>query len=469
MHATATRPGLQGPRLRTQLRRRGPLLDYADWYLVLIGVSCAFSTTLVGMLPYAEIFTTLALPYLLWKHGKILSRPGTRTVLYLMGLWLFSQMVSDVVNDTLMNNRLKGMARVISFAIDFSVFSILVGKNTKRVILLALALVVSELIRLPSYGPLSVGTQWKYGGSVIVSVLLMLFGSYLCVKRRYLLFAACVAILAFLNLRYAYRSQIAVDLVTLAMSLPFFSTRARSSAAARAFRTITLLTLSLGAVWLSQKILHEAVKRGYFEASIQEKFETQSSGKMGVLYGARPEIPVALRAIADAPLLGHGSYAIDPKYYALLQDYQYKYGYSESDEPQDVEGTGGIPTHSHLTASWVEGGFFASFLWFYLLWLIMRGIVTLSERRPVLTPFYAFLLITFFWDILFSPFGYDRRVFEAFFIVLLVNLTSVPAVASVSHRVRPYVKRIYRGVPNRAPFPGLPRPDTARVTRSEKA
>lgn len=468
MHATATKPGLQGPRPRTRLRRRGPLLDYEDWYLVLVGVSCAFSTTLVGMLPYAEIFTTLGFPFLLRKHGKILLRPGTRTVLYMMGLWLFSQVLSDVFNDSLMNNRIKGMARVISFAIDFCVFSMLVGKNTKRIILVTLGLVGSELIRLPSYGPLSVSTQWKYGGSLTVSMLVMLLGSYLCLKRRYLLFVACVAIVAFLNLHYAFRSQIAVDLVALVFSLPLFPMGARSNVVAHAFRTMALLTLSLGAIWLSQKILHEAVNAGLFEASVQEKFETQSSGKLGVLFGARPEIPVALRAIADAPLLGHGSYAVDPKYWVMLADYQYKYGYSESDYSVDLEDPG-IPTHSHLTASWVEGGVLSSFFWFYVLWLIIRGIMIVSEKRPLLTPLYAFLFISFSWDILFSPFGYDRRIFEAFFIVLLVNLTSAPAVASVSRGVHPYVKRIYRGVPNRAPLPGLPRPDIARVTRSERA
>ena len=142
---------------------------------------------------------------------------------------------------------------------------------------------------------------------------------------------------------------------------------------------------------------------------------------------------------------------------ALLQDYQYRFGYSSSDEPLELA-VPGIPTHSHLTASWVEGGVLASFIWFYLLWLIVRAMIVVSSSRPLLGPLYAFLFTGFFWDILFSPFGYDRRIFEGFFMVLLVNLTAASAAPAVGRRVRPYVKRIYRGIPNRAAFPRLPRP-----------
>ena len=462
MQATATRPVRFTPRPRPRLRPRGPYLNLGDWFVVLIGLGCSVRINLVGALPYSEILTAIAFPFILRKHAKLLTRPGTRTILILMGIWLFSEMVSDVANASPMDNRLKGMARVIFFAIDFIVISALVGKSTKRIILLILALATSELIRLPTYGLSSYGTAWKYGGSAAISIFVMVAGCYFCARRRYSIFILSMAVLAFLNLHYGYRSQIAVDLVTLVFALPF-SPRppaAEAPAALISSKLPVLLICSLGAVWVSQKIINQAVKRGYFEESVQEKFEAQSSGQMGVLLGARPEIPVAIQAIRDAPVLGHGSYAVDAKYLILLQDYQYRFGYSESDEPLQLE-VPGIPTHSHLTAAWVEGGVLASLLWFYLLWLIVRAMTIIPERRPLLAPLYAFLFTIFFWDILFSPFGYDRRIYEAFFIVMLVNLSASPAVAAVDRRVRPYVKRLYR-MPNRTPFPRLPRPRPAR-------
>ena len=452
---------MSGPRRLTARRHRGPYLNSGDWFVVLIGLGCSLRVNLVGALPYAEILTALAFLFMVGKDTKFLTHPSTRAILILMGIWLLSQMVSDVANGSPLDSRLKGMARVIFFAIDFTVFWALIGNNTKRIILLTLALATSELIRLPTYGLSSSATAWKYGGSLAISMFIMVAGCYLCAKRRYGSFILCTAFLAFLNLHYGYRSQIGVDLITLVFTLPFFPAVARGAPKNNVFRAAILLIGSLGALWISQKMVSEAVKNGYFDASIEQKFESQSSGKLGVLFGARPEIPVAIRAIEDDPFLGHGSYAVDAKYLFLLQDYQYRFGYSDSDAPLDLE-VPGIPTHSHLTAAWVEGGVFASFLWFYLLWLIMRGMIVISSTRPFFGPLYALLFTGFFWDILFSPFGYDRRIFEAYFIVLLINLTSSPVVSSASSRVRPYAKRIYQETPNRPTFHALPRPDRAR-------
>ncbi len=459
MHATAARPAFPGRRPQPQSLL--PSLNSTDWFIVLIGLGCSMRVNLVGALPYAEILTALAFLFIVRKDASVLSQPGTRTILILMGVWLLSQAVSDMANGSPMDNRLKGMARVIFFAIDFVVFSALVGKNVKRIVLLTLALATSELVRLPSYGLDSYGTAWKYGGSAGFSMFVLVAGCYLCAKKRYLPYALSVAFLAFLNLHYGYRSQIGVDLVTLVFTLPFFPVAVRGIRQNNIFRISLLLIGSLGALWVAQKLVSEAVKNGYFEASVEQKFESQASGQLGVLLGARPEIPVAIQAIKDAPILGHGSYALDPKYLILLQDYQYRFGYSSSDEPL-VLAVPGIPTHSHLTAAWVEGGVLASFLWFYLLWLIMRAMTIVSSTRPLLGPLYAFMFTIFFWDILFSPFGYDRRVYEGFFIVLLVNLTSSPAVVSGVRGVRPYVKQIYRGVPNRASLSRLPRPNPAQ-------
>jgi O-antigen ligase len=263
--------------------------------------------------------------------------------------------------------------------------------------------------------------------------------------------------LAFANLHYGYRSQIAVVLVALVISIPMFGGQTKVSVGMRRVRITALVLLSLGAVWASQQALKEAVARGYFDESLQQKFEAQSAGKLGVILGARPEIPAALQAIADDPVFGHGSYAVDPKYLGILADYQFKYGYSGSDTPEDLEDPG-IPTHSHLTAAWVESGVLGSFLWFYLIWLNVRGVIAIADTRPALSPLYAWLFITFIWDILFSPFGYDRRVFEGFFIVLLINLTSHPATVAAIRRVRPYAKTTFRATPGRVVFPRLPRP-----------
>jgi hypothetical protein len=462
MHATASRSIPRAPIARPRLHSQRSLLDGGDWLVIVLGLSDAFMIHLIGDLPIAEILGVLVLPFLIAKDPKIFSRRGTRTFLLLAALWIFSQVISDLVNGSPIQSRLKGIARVLFFAMDFAVFSALIGRNTKRIVLLAVSLGTAQMLRLPSFGLSLDATYWKSGGSAAISVMFMLVGSYLCYKRRYGLFVVCTLALMLLNFHEGYRSQIAVDLLALGVTLPIFlgAKRIGGGKQSNKFRVIPLLIVSFGAVWLSQKIISEGVKHGLFDESVQQKFQAQSSGQLGVLVGARPEIPVALRAIADAPIFGHGSYAVDPKYLFLLQDYQYRFGYSGSDDPGDLEDPG-IPTHSHLTMSWVEGGVLASFLWFYLLYLIVRAMLVVSAERPPLAPYYAFVFLTLGWDILFSPFGFDRRIFEAFYTLLLINLLFDPvqqAAKSVGKRIVVSRRQVVRATPNPLRPASLPRP-----------
>ena len=104
-------------------------------------------------------------------------------------------------------------------------------------------------------------------------------------------------------------------------------------------------------------------------------------GKLGVLVGGRPETLVAIQAIIDSPIIGHGSFAVDEKYLQLLQDIQYKYGYSDSDEAEDID-VPSIPTHSHLTQAWVESGILGGIFWIYVLVLVGRMFVQVVLSVP---------------------------------------------------------------------------------------
>ena len=91
-----------------------------------------------------------------------------------------------------------------------------------------------------------------------------------------------------------------------------------------------------------------------------------------MLVGGRPETLVAIQAIRDSPILGHGSYPVDPKYLALKSRIQYEHGYSDSDDPEDIVDPV-IPTHSHLTMAWVESGILGAFVGsMFLFWSAER-------------------------------------------------------------------------------------------------
>jgi hypothetical protein len=398
-------------------------VSMGDWVAFLVPISGAFIVSVGGSLPYSEILFLLCFPYLVLTHRKQAFDKGYRSAYLLLALWVFSQTLTDVFVDASPANRIKGLARVVFFALDLASIAAIIGTSLRRTKIFTLGLVASLLYGAHAGGG-GMALEWKMGLALATSMAVFLFASSLYVKRKYAAVLLLTLALAVANLHYAVRGGMMIDVAVAVLLLPIFPKRVsdRTSAArGSGGRLILLLVLSLAAVWGSQQILKVAVNAGIFSESDQTKFEQQSQGKLGMIFGGRPEGLVAARAIMDSPILGHGSYAVDYKYYALLQEYQYRFGYAEGDESEDVEDPG-IPTHSHLTMSWVEGGLLASFFWFYMLILIFRCIIRLTETPHPLGPLYLYLLITLTWDILFSPFGLGRRMFEAFFIVIMVNL-----------------------------------------------
>jgi hypothetical protein len=341
----------------------------------------------------------------------------------LLGLWALSQILTDIFVDASVANRVKGLARVVFFAVDLAAIAGIIGTSLRRTKIFTLGMIVN-FFYTATIGGGGNAIEWKMGGALAVSMAVFLYASSLYVKRSYAAVLLMTAALTAINLYYAVRGAMMIDVAVAVLLLPIFpkvNLRKPSGARSNVGRVILLLVLSMAAVWGSEQIIKVAVNAGLFSEGDQMKYEQQSQGKLGIIFGGRPEGLVAARAIMDSPFLGHGSYAVDYRYYALLQEYRYKFGYAEGDEIDDVEDPG-IPTHSHLTMSWVEGGMLASFFWFYMLYLVARSIIRLTETPHVLCPLYLYVLITLTWDILFSPFGQTRRMFEAFLIVIMINL-----------------------------------------------
>ncbi len=82
-------------------------------------------------------------------------------------------------------------------------------------------------------------------------------------------------------------------------------------------------------------------------------------------------------------ILGHGSWAEDPKYGEMLMDLEQETGYQEEGGAAKVESFL-IPTHSHLMSAWVYAGIFGAAFWFYVLYLVLRTISWLVTLPPTI-------------------------------------------------------------------------------------
>jgi O-antigen ligase len=403
---------------------------FTELGLFILGAAGAYSVNLVGSLPGDELILIPALPVLLLTKGRRAFRREYLWFYILAGAWLFGTVFGDIYLGSPATSRIKGAARVVFFVFDFMALAILINNKTRRVIVFALSIVAVMLMIMRQFRGEFL-TQWKFGGSSSVTMLALLLSSYFYARRKYWVCIGIAFAIAGLNLILAFRSQIGIDLVSLALILPIFSqTRASSSGRPSRLRNslklIVLLTLAGGAAFLANQAIKFAAGKGLFEESVSQKFETQSGGRFGVLVGGRPETLVAIQAIRDSPIIGHGSFAVDPKYLELKQDIQYEYGYANTDDPEDSEEPT-IPTHSHLTMAWVESGILGGLLWMYLLVLTIRGVLVIPFLRPNFAPLYCYMLMNFVWDIVYSPFGNVNRIWAAYTIIICYFLLKTPA------------------------------------------
>ncbi len=429
---------------------------FAEVALFILGVAGYFSLNLIGALPGSEVILLPILPVLLLaKGGRAFNRQYLMFYI-LAGGWFIGTQIADTYNGIWIVLRMKGTARVVFFILDFVALAILLNNKTRRLVIFALSIaVVLILSSWQSFGG-DFNVQWKFGLSQGLAIFALLGSSYFYAKGRYRIWISISLVLAALNLHYGFRSQLAIHFVASVLIWPHSAQirtrygvfRGRQDTT----RILTLLFLAGAAAYVANAAIKFAAEHEFFDESQNSKFISQAEGDYGVLVGGRPETLVAIQAIRDSPIIGHGSFPEGMKYIQLKQDIQYQHGYSGSDEPEDSETLiPVIPTHSHLTLAWVEGGILGGLCWIYILILTVRGVFRVTALRPHLAPLYSYLLIGFLWDILYSPFGSVNRIRAAFYILLSYSLLRTPVAAATLVR-GPKFRMPYRRSPVQLPI-----------------
>jgi O-antigen ligase len=400
---------------------------YNDLALVVLSSSAMLNVNLIGSLPGCDIAALIMLPFLLLRHSERAFQREHLWFYLLLGLWLFGTVAGDLYLGSTMPSSMKGIARVVFLGSDFTALAILINGKTRGIVVFTLGF-VPVMLKIAFAFREDFLVAWKFGLAYALTLMALLVSCYFYVRRRHWVYVSISLGIAALNLIFASRSQIAIDLISLTLVLPILkrnnSLQGRTGKTVETFRIALLLTLACGAAYVANQAIKFGVSHGFFDETIQDKFQTQEDGRLGVLVGGRPETLVAIQAIRDSPLIGHGSFAVDPKYNWLQQDLEYENGYTESDAPPDEE-SAGIPAHSHLTQSWVESGIFGGIFWLYALFIASRGILLLISRGSRMAPLYAFLLVGFIWDILYSPMGSFQRLWGGFAMLITYNLVKI--------------------------------------------
>lgn len=391
--------------------------------MALCFMACALTVAevnVIGRLFVSEAFLLLALPVALLVRGGSAIAPADRRVALFGCAWLVFAVASDWWNASVATDYLRGWFRISFLVTNFLSLTLLIERRQSRLRAAIAGLACGQLLGFYVNPPEFVTDYpWKFSLGPAATLLAALAACRLKERRHATLVIifplVAVASVSLLNgaRGLAGVTFVAVILLMLQRPVAADSGRTRSSRAKVALMASVVILGGLAA----QTLYGVAASQGLLGANEEAKYYVQSAADLPLLLAGRTEIFSSLAAIGDAPLLGHGSWPKDDKYIVIMEEVLARAGMNVQ---YDVRVTGLIPTHSHLFGAWVEHGLGGVAFWICVLALMGRVFVRFcNEQQHHLAPLVAYVLALFAWDIAFSPFGAERRVITALFLVTL--------------------------------------------------
>ena len=386
-----------------------------------IPVMIAIEVPGLGTIYLAELCLIGILPFLLVLRGRMLQSKAVAIILAMGLLYLGAQVITDVVRATPFGDYARGWSRILFLLCSFVSTYLLIGNDRARLLCYAVGLVVGAVVHVLINNPIS-SIGWKFGFAGPTTTLILIGFSMVPVLHspRSLVGPAMLIALGVFSAFMDFRSwggvlMLSAAFISIPAVLRLVGLRPKPLSYGRMMvMGAALFATSFGAL----KLYGYAAESGVLGEKSRQKYETQSAlGDLGILLGGRSESLVTVQAIQDSPLIGHGSWAKDRYYAELRQLMLYRLGFANRFiEPENDL----IPTHSHLLGSWVEAGVGGALFWAGILALIIRALRRLYASDDPLRPYLVFLMFLFIWDILFSPFGAQRRLTNGFLMVAVL-------------------------------------------------
>lgn len=388
-------------------------------FLFLAGFLVFFRMDLVGVLTLSELLT-LGYVLLNWRRvwDVLLADRLLKTVMLAWVSYLSMQVLSDMVNHTQPVDFYRGWARLAFFAVNTAALASVARGRADRIVAFflgyALSLALASQRQMNEYL-----IEWKFGYGPALTLAVTVAAGLLPSHQRDRTGGLLLMGIGILNLYNGARSL--GGLCLFVGGLSFFSGYFRDNLRNRGLLSVRFLVpVALALVAIYSLYTHGA-STGMLGEKTREKYEKQTRGGRNVVSGGRMEYTIAIPAIMESPLLGYGSWARNLEF---VKKYIQINGMDpDSYDAQFLLDLGTIPTHSHILGSWAEAGVAGGVFW--LLVLYMAGTAffrILSSPDIPYRLFCLFAIAWFAWDIVFSPFGLERRVTDPSLIVLLASL-----------------------------------------------
>lgn len=386
---------------------------------MLLGALAATKVVVVGEIRIGEIVAMALLPFLL-VQGRV-----ARHAVWFLGLavfWSVGQLISDLVNHTALNDLLKGVSTPMVLAGTATSLMLIFGRHPERIPPFLLGMGVATIIQVLTSPTLEqVEEPWKWGFSYGVLAIGLVCLSFFR-ARSWIAMVLATGAFAAVCLFYSARSQAMFPLAGL-LVYAFWTARwggpfkrwLRGSFGAlklSAFIVLAVIALNSGlTLFFSSGLLDP-----FLTPEIAQKYRMQASAEVGMLLAGRSESLISLKAYRDAPILGHGSWAQDKAdYIAQYISLRYRLGIQEEDQQEDD--TTLIPAHSYLIGAMVWSGIAGGLFWILFSWRMLGIYLSAAPSLPL---YFHVGMVTYLWNLLFSPFGAVARWdLAVFFAVLL--------------------------------------------------
>lgn len=337
--------------------------------------------------------------------------PALRYVLIAGAAWQVGQILSDLANHSSITDTALGNARIFTFLVYLVLLAQLLTSERRIKLFVVASATSGALAVLLSPTRFSEGEPWKFGFGGPASLVAVLAASALYKRGQRLSASLLLGGLALVHFTLNFRSQALViaGVVTALICAVGAHTGSRKEATRRALAFVVVFCVCALA---GTTLYDRAASSGALGARTQAKYRFEAALSDNALLSGRVEIRASSRAIRDAPLIGHGSNARGDEYARLVPPVK---RVDETGVP-----TNRIPTHSHLFAAWVDAGILGAVFWLFVLGLVVRALVTTVSAPSGLAPLFLFVDLNLLWDVLFSPFGAERRLNTAFMIVVVL-------------------------------------------------
>lgn len=419
---------------------RGP----GDAFCLIMPCFAFLRIDFIGQMFVHEIFLLVVFSLLFFKAGNVLLCGFSRNLIIFGISWLVSQIITDLIRSTPFQDWARGWAGIAFFIVDFCALYLLLYGNKRRLIYFGLGLsagaVIDCYVNFPNYRSLEM--LWKFGLGNALALYLFAFIQTDIMSRRDSLVVPIVLLFAAMSIYVGSRGLGLIVFMTGCYIWLCRISRPSESIRINTGSIVTVLAVFIISGVVVGQGYRQAVLSGWLGDVALHKYMMQSrrgGSMLDILLGGRSESIASLAAISDSPIIGHGSWAKDPRYAHLMFDVMKEMGYNPQRSRRDL-----IPTHSYIFGAWVNSGILGGFFWLWLFSFAIKPLLVMYRFRYPLMPLTVFLGLNFVWSIWFSPFGANARVQAAYLIVLLISAWDEMEATSKNHELRRKTRQ-YRG------------------------